>query len=65
MLCTHDVKLRARDVTAHIHHGANGDRHLQGGQGEDGAVMRYASIVFCANPSCERVFEYEVATKEG
>jgi hypothetical protein len=57
-LCSHERRLRATNVTACIQGG-----HLQGGMGDDpdAPVLRYASLTFCANPTCEKVFASEVA----
>lgn len=57
-LCPHARRLRATNITACIQGG-----HLRGGMGDDAdaPVIRYASVTFCANPSCEKVFASEVA----
>jgi len=54
VLCHHERKTQARNVTAVIH--PNG--HLTSGE----SPIHYDRLVFCSNPVCEKVF---VAEREG
>lgn len=65
MLCTHPVKLKATDITAYIATAKGGTRHLAGGFGDDSdaPVLAYAEVIYCAAPTCERVFSSVLASE--